>query len=196
MQNPHWAAEVSRNAAAAAQLAVHREPFDGRDPDTVHLGSEDEAGVDAAVVDQDRAGAALADEAALLRPGQAEVRAEHVEQRVMGFDGDRALAPIDDELDRDAVGDHAADSARRRCAVSIARSPSTRSIARRYSGLARIEVGDGAAAEQPSSTARRASADERGRQACRSRRSRATAVVRHSRRPAVTGTPAAPRRRA
>ena len=88
MQNPHCAAEVSRNACwSGLRSPVHREPFDGRDPDAVHLGGEHEAGVDAAVVDQDRAGAALADEAALLRSGQAEVRAEHVEQRVMGFDG-------------------------------------------------------------------------------------------------------------
>ena len=76
---------------ARARRPVAR-PFDGRDPDAVHLGGEDEARVDAAVVDQDRAGAALADEAALLRAGQAEVRAEHVEQRVMGFDVERARA--------------------------------------------------------------------------------------------------------
>ena len=52
----------------------------------VRLDREHQARIDALPVDEDRAGAALSDEAALLRPGQAEVVAKHVEERVVRQD--------------------------------------------------------------------------------------------------------------
>ena len=66
--------------------------LDGRDRRAVGLDGEHQARVDAHVVDQDGARAALADEAALLRAGQPEVVAQHLEQGVVGRDLDRRAA--------------------------------------------------------------------------------------------------------
>ena len=56
---------------------------------------EREAGVDAAAVEQDRAGAALAVVAALLRAGQPEVLAQQVQQRGARVDGEAVLLAVD-----------------------------------------------------------------------------------------------------
>ena len=87
MQKPHWTAPSSRKACwSGRQRPSGRQALDGRDLAAVRLDRQDEAGVDDAAVQADRAGAALAHEAALLRAGQLEVVAEHVEQRVMRGD--------------------------------------------------------------------------------------------------------------
>ena len=60
---------------------------------------EREAGVGAAAVEQDRAGAALAVVAALLRAGEAEVLAQEVEQRGARVDVEAVLLAVDAERD-------------------------------------------------------------------------------------------------
>ena len=69
------AADASRSPTASPSTVVTVA--------AVRLGREHEARVDAPVVDEHRARAALADEAALLRAGQAEVVAQDLEQRVL-----------------------------------------------------------------------------------------------------------------
>ena len=87
-------------------------------------------------------------------------------------------------------------SSRRRAARAVDRvrpraCPSTRSIARRYSGLARIDVGDGARVGEQlvEPLALRASAPQPGRRARRSRRRPAPAAARRSRTPAASRRP-------
>ena len=90
VQIPHWAPPVSRNAAWRASRSAARgrraasvdgrQPLDRRDRRAVDLADRHEAGVDDGAVDEDRARAALAFAAALLRAGQPEVLAQDVEQ--------------------------------------------------------------------------------------------------------------------
>ncbi len=89
--------ELARDAEPALGRAVVEERLAGAglsrpstaSPSTVviaravRLDAEHQARVDAPAVDQDRARAALPDEAALLGPGQAEVVAQDVEERVV-----------------------------------------------------------------------------------------------------------------
>src|SRR5205814_10152868 len=141
-----------------------RQSFHGRDRRPGGLAAEHQAGGDAPAVDDHRACPALAYQTAFLRPGETEILTQHVEQRVMGEDVGRPIATVDGELDRSAIGEraigdgafgHQALAASRSIAVAMPRSPMTRSIARRYSGLARIDVGDGLASAN--STSRRRS---------------------------------------
>ena len=76
------------------QLAVLREPLDGRDASTVELDREGETGVHGAAVGDHGAGAAVAGAAALLRPGEAEVIAEDVQEPGFGADADRVLPAV------------------------------------------------------------------------------------------------------
>ena len=87
MQNPHWAAPVSRNAcwsgwsrspSASPSTVVTAAPS----ASTASIRHESTL----TPVDQDRARPALADETALLRPGQPEVVAQDLEQRVVRRD--------------------------------------------------------------------------------------------------------------
>ena len=104
MQNPHCAAPVSRNAAwSALRPVVPGQPLDRRHVPAVGLGGEHEARVHAPAVDQHGARAALPDEAALLRPGEPEVVAQGVEQRVVPGHRDGPRTPVEREPDRDAV---------------------------------------------------------------------------------------------
>ena len=84
MQNPHWAAPVvEERLLERVEPIADRQPLDGRDRGAVRLDAEHQARVDALAVDDDRARAALPDEAALLRAGQPEVVAQDLEQRVV-----------------------------------------------------------------------------------------------------------------
>jgi hypothetical protein len=126
MQKPHCTAPFSRNADwRRLSRPPCGEALDGGQAGAVGLGGEHEARVDDALVEANRAGAALAHEAALLGAGQVQLVAQHFEQRVVWLDAERALPAVDRERDRD----HAAISLSR--AVTNARSVSTRSIASR-----------------------------------------------------------------
>ena len=85
------------------QLTVGGEALDRRDAPTVGLDREDEARIDAHVIEQHGARAALADEAALLRAGQPEVVAQDLEERVVRLDLDAARAAVDGQLDGVAI---------------------------------------------------------------------------------------------
>ena len=91
MQKPHWTAPFSRNAALQRASAgrLFSQALDRDDLAAVGLDRQHEARVDDAVVEPDRARAALAHEAALLGAGQAQVVAQRVEQRVVLLDVDR-----------------------------------------------------------------------------------------------------------
>ena len=58
------------------------------------LDGEREAGEDRLAVDEDRAGAALAQLAAVLGPGQRHVLAQHLEEGAVDRDGDLAALPV------------------------------------------------------------------------------------------------------
>src|SRR5690242_3412921 len=109
------------------------------------LRAQDEARIDGPAVEQHGARAALALRAAALRPRQAHLVAQRIEQRAVGRHGHRALAAVDRDRDRlqiaEPAGAHAALS-RRSAAARIARLASTRTIACRYSRLPRMsEIG-------------------------------------------------------
>ena len=81
------------------QLAVRREPLDGRDLGAVGLDREDRAGLRAAAVDEDGAGAALTGVAADVRAGQTQVFAEEVDQEHAGVDVSLARLAVDGHRD-------------------------------------------------------------------------------------------------
>ena len=104
VDHPDRGAELAGRAVAAlervalderglqrVQLVAAGEPLDGRQLRAVVGDGEREARVGTAPVDQDRARAALAVVAALLRAGQLEVLAEEVEQRGADVDGELVL---------------------------------------------------------------------------------------------------------
>ena len=86
-----------------AEVAGRAEAFDGGDLGALRGDGEGEAGVDAAAVDEDGAGAALAVVAAFLAAGEVEVFAEEIEQRGAGVDGEGAGLFVDGEGDGDGV---------------------------------------------------------------------------------------------
>ena len=108
---PHCAPPVCRNAtwsgsSAAGSAGVRgrrREALDGPDLGPGDLADRDEARIDRRAVHQHRAGAALPFPAALLRAGQREILAEHVEQAAHARDVDLGGRAVD----REAVGRHA-----------------------------------------------------------------------------------------
>ena len=73
------------------ELGPRREALDRRHVPPVRLGGEHQARVDAPVADEHRARAALPDETALLRAGQAGLVAQDLEQRVVRLDLERDL---------------------------------------------------------------------------------------------------------
>ena len=87
---------------------------------------EREAGVGAAAVEQDRAGAALAVVAALLRAGQPEVLAQEVEQRGADVDVEAVLLAVDPEGDLGHTGNATRPRARRLTSASIPSSTRSR----------------------------------------------------------------------
>src|SRR6185503_15738361 len=120
--------------------ALARETLDRDDLRAVRLQREDEARIHAATVEEHRARAALADEAALLRAGEPEVRPEHVEQGPVRCDRRAALAPVDRQRERNVRGCFGqihrrhleVAAASRSRAMAAARNASTWSIASRY----------------------------------------------------------------
>ena len=164
MQKPHCTAPLSRNAAWSGEST----PPSAR-PSTVRI-SEPSASTARTRQESTVRPSTITVQAPhsptrqhSLAPVRAEVVAQDVEQRVVRGHADRATVPIDGDLDGD-VRDHAGSPiARRSRAVASARRPSTRSIASRYSGPARMERTDGlASANMASKIAARASADEAG----------------------------------
>src|SRR5262249_17353853 len=75
-------------------LRVGREPFDGRDGLPCHVLDLEQAGESGLAVDMDRARAALADAAAVLGAGHAEVLAQDPEERRVGMRGDGAAGAV------------------------------------------------------------------------------------------------------
>ena len=100
-------------------------------------------GVHDPTIEPHGAGAALADQAAFLGAGQLEVVAQDVEERVVRRHLEAAGTTVDGDRDGQSAVHVAGPSARRAMAVSRARPARTRSMAERYSGLARIEVAEG-----------------------------------------------------
>src|SRR5205823_4295259 len=111
-QHPDRRAELARGAVAALegvvlderalermQLAVLGEPLDRDDVRAVVRDRECETGVRAPAVEQDRAGAALAVVAALLRSRQPEVLPQQVEQRDARVEHQRVLRAVDPNRD-------------------------------------------------------------------------------------------------
>ncbi len=82
------------------QRAVLRQPLDGSDVGAVLHDGKGETGIDAAAVQQHRAGAALAVVAAFLGPGQAQMVAQEVEQAGPRRDRQLALHTVHMERDR------------------------------------------------------------------------------------------------
>ena len=96
MQKPHCAALLSRKASCSGSSSPSRgQALDGQDVGAVGLDRQHQAGVDRAPVDEHRAGAALAHDAAFLGAGQADVVAQHFEQRVMDGHVELARAAVD-----------------------------------------------------------------------------------------------------
>ena len=82
VQKPQCTASWSRkDSCKRMQLAVLRQAFHGHDLAPVNLRSQDQAGVDRLAIEQDRAGAALADFAAALGAQQTQVIAQQIKQR-------------------------------------------------------------------------------------------------------------------
>jgi len=102
----HSASEVAEIAQTEVRRADFRldasvgrgsagQPFDGLDllrPDHAHRGT---TGARRAALDQDRAGAAAALAAAVLAAGQAQVVAQHAQQRAVGVGLDGLPGPVD-----------------------------------------------------------------------------------------------------
>ena len=79
------------------------EAFDGGDLGAVGDGGEGEAAVDAAAIDEDGAGSALAVVAAFFAAGELEVFAQGVEQRGAGVEGEGLGLAVDLEGDGDGL---------------------------------------------------------------------------------------------
>jgi len=86
------------------QRLVGGEALDGRHVDAVQRHGEQQAGVRAAPVHEDGAGAALAVVAALLRTRQAEPLAQQVEQRGARVELERVLLAVDVQADGGELG--------------------------------------------------------------------------------------------
>ena len=81
------------------ELVALRQALDGRDLAPLHEGSEREARFHALAVHQHRAGAALAEAAALLRAGQMQVLAQRIEQRGARIERQPMLGSVDAQHD-------------------------------------------------------------------------------------------------
>ena len=94
------------------ELVALGQAFDRRDLAAFHQGGERQAGLHALAVHQHRAGAALAEAAALLRAGQMQVLAQGVEQRGARIERQPMLGSVDAQHDVERSG---------RCAVALRR---------------------------------------------------------------------------
>src|SRR5205085_12019405 len=97
---------LDERALQRVEVAVPGEALDRDDLGALVRDGEREAGVGAAAVDQDRAGAALPVVAGLLRAGQAESLAQEVEQGGPRVDLQRVLLAVDAQRDLDEDGRH------------------------------------------------------------------------------------------
>jgi hypothetical protein len=70
--------------------------LDGLYPPPLHLGCQGETGEHRPTVDQDGAGAAFAQLAAVFGAGQAALLAQHLEQRVVGGEGHGPPLAVDE----------------------------------------------------------------------------------------------------
>ena len=77
------------------ELSVRRQPLHRADVAALDLADRDEAAVDDLAVDEDRARPALALAAAFLRPGQAQVQAQDVQEAAPARDRDLDGSPVD-----------------------------------------------------------------------------------------------------
>ena len=125
VQMPHCAPPVSRNACwSVAQRPRSAQALHRRDRAPRRLADRDQAGVDHGSVEQDAARAALALAAALLRAGQPEVLAQHVEQAAAPVASTSTGSPLTREGEahrvdlRGSVGAAEAASRRRPCGRS------------------------------------------------------------------------------
>ena len=76
-------AEIGERGLQRVELVALLQALDGLDRPPLHLGGERQAGEHRLAVDQHGAGAAFAELAAVLRAGQAELLAQHLEQGVV-----------------------------------------------------------------------------------------------------------------
>ena len=86
------------------ELLALGEALDGRDLASLHKGGEREARFHALAVHQHRAGAALAEAAALLRAGQMQVLAQGIEQRGARIERQPMLGSVDAQHDIERSG--------------------------------------------------------------------------------------------
>src|SRR5262249_44509754 len=82
------------------QLAVLGQPLDRRDLPVLDVAGQHETGADRLAVEQHRARAAHADATALQGPAQAQIVAQHVEERLVGLDQQLAPLAVDRRGDR------------------------------------------------------------------------------------------------
>ena len=121
-------AEIGEGLLERVQLGSRRQPLDGVDArGPSHSSAEHEAGEHRLAVDQHGAGAALAELAAVLGAGQAEVLAQHLEQGLVGREEDVLLLAVDAQDDPRLLAAHASprdveDSAPERAALQGSRS--------------------------------------------------------------------------
>ena len=151
--------------------AAGRQPLDRRDRRAVGLDREHQARVDAQAVDEDGARAALADQAALLGAGQAEVVAQDLEQGVVGRDVERARAAVDGERDRDAASVIAVIPGRPSRSRAVADRPEAEHVEHRQAVLG----------ARPHRARRRAGLDEQGLEALHPGPVRARRIGQHAR---------------
>src|SRR6185436_14476539 len=118
-------AEIGETLLQRMQPAAGGEPFDRFDPASLRLDGEHEAGQQRLSVHEHGAGAALPQLAAVLRAGEPEVFAQHLEQRlvIVGEQLDRLV--VDGERQADLHDDLTIDSVRRAAGVRAA-TPRTR----------------------------------------------------------------------
>ena len=113
---------------------IVRDAFDGLHPPALELCRRNEAGAGLLLVDEHRAGAAIAGVAADLGAGEAELLAQHARQAHVGTRGDLDLLVVDGEHDRacELLRDHAATpSARGSMKAASARRTRMRAASRR-----------------------------------------------------------------
>ena len=92
---PHWAPPQARNAAWSGDgPPAAGEALDGLDAPALDLARGDEAGADLLAVEPHRARAAVAGVAAHLRPGQAEVLAQDVDEAASAVGADLDARPL------------------------------------------------------------------------------------------------------
>jgi hypothetical protein len=86
--------EIGEGVLERMKIPFQSEAFDGQHIPRVALDSEDQAGKHGLAIQKDRAGTALSELTAMLRPGVAEVFAKDFEQRLVGRERDVNLLTV------------------------------------------------------------------------------------------------------